>query len=47
MAAFIAAGERKTESFALRQRNVRVVFEHDTEFFNINTLADLEQAPSP
>jgi molybdopterin-guanine dinucleotide biosynthesis protein A len=47
LAAFIAAGERKTESFALRQRNVRVVFEHDTEFFNINTLADLEQAPSP
>jgi molybdopterin-guanine dinucleotide biosynthesis protein A len=47
LAAFIAAGERKTGSFARGQRNVRVVFERDAEFFNINTLADLEQSQPP
>ena len=38
LAAFIAAGERKTGFFARGQRNTRVVFDHDAEFFNINTL---------
>jgi molybdenum cofactor guanylyltransferase len=47
LAAFIAAGERKTGFFARGQRNTRVVFDDDTEFFNINTLTELEQPPRP
>jgi molybdopterin-guanine dinucleotide biosynthesis protein A len=47
LAAFIAAGERKTGFFARRQRNTPVVFADDAEFFNINTLAELEQPPRP
>ena len=47
LTAFIAAGERKTRFFALGQRNVRVVFARDAEFFNINTLADLEKSQPP
>ena len=44
LAAFIAAGERKTGFFARGQRNTRVVFDDDTQFFNINTLTELEQS---
>src|ERR1700677_872332 len=47
LAAFIAAGERKTGFFARGQRNTRVVFDDDTEFFNINTLTELQQPPRP
>ncbi|HTB27379.1 MAG TPA: molybdenum cofactor guanylyltransferase MobA [Steroidobacteraceae bacterium] len=47
LAAFIAAGERKTGFFARGQRNTRVVFDHDAEFFNINTLTELEQSQPP
>ena len=47
LAAFIAAGERKTGFFARGQRNTRVVFDDDTEFFNINTLTELEQSQRP
>jgi molybdopterin-guanine dinucleotide biosynthesis protein A len=47
LAAFIAAGERKTGFFARGQRNTRVVFDDDAAFFNINTLNELEQAPRP
>jgi molybdenum cofactor guanylyltransferase len=47
LAAFIAAGERKTGFFARGQRNARVVFDDDAEFFNINTLTELEQPPRP
>ena len=44
LAAFVAAGERKTGFFARGQRNTRVVFEDDAQFFNINTLIELEQS---
>jgi molybdopterin-guanine dinucleotide biosynthesis protein A len=44
LAAFIAAGERKTGFFARGQRNTRVVFDDDTQFFNINTLTELEHS---
>jgi molybdopterin-guanine dinucleotide biosynthesis protein A len=47
LAAFIAAGERKTGFFARGQRNTRVVFDHDAEFFNINTLTELERSQPP
>ncbi|MGD0494087.1 MAG: molybdenum cofactor guanylyltransferase MobA [Steroidobacteraceae bacterium] len=47
LAAFIAAGERKTGDFARGQRNTRVVFDDDAEFFNINTLTELELPPRP
>jgi molybdopterin-guanine dinucleotide biosynthesis protein A len=47
LAAFIAAGERKTGFFARGQRNTRVVFEHEAEFFNINTLDELDQSQPP
>jgi molybdopterin-guanine dinucleotide biosynthesis protein A len=47
LAAFIAAGERKTGFFARGQRNTRVVFDDDAEFFNINTLTELEQSQRP
>lgn len=47
LAAFIAAGERKTGFFARGQRNTRVVFDQDAEFFNINTLTELEQSQRP
>ena len=47
LAAFIGAGERKTGFFARGQRNTRVVFDHDAEFFNINTLTELEQSQRP
>jgi len=44
LAAFIGAGERKTGFFARGQRNTRVVFDDDAQFFNINTLTELEQS---
>jgi molybdopterin-guanine dinucleotide biosynthesis protein A len=44
LAAFVAAGERKTGFFARGQRNTRVVFDDDAQFFNINTLTELEQS---
>jgi molybdopterin-guanine dinucleotide biosynthesis protein A len=44
LAAFIAAGELKTGSFAEGQRNARVVFDQDAEFFNINTPAELDHS---
>jgi molybdenum cofactor guanylyltransferase len=47
LAAFVGAGERKTESFAQRQRGTRVVFEHGAEFFNINTLEELGRHRGP
>ena len=47
LAAFVGAGERKTELFAHEQRNIRVVFEHGADFFNINTLEELEQHRAP
>jgi molybdopterin-guanine dinucleotide biosynthesis protein A len=47
LAAFIAAGELKTGSFARGQRNARVVFNQAAEFFNINTLAELEHSQPP
>jgi molybdopterin-guanine dinucleotide biosynthesis protein A len=47
LAAFIATGELKTGSFARGRRNARVVFNQDAEFFNINTLAELERSWSP
>ncbi|MGB6310468.1 MAG: molybdenum cofactor guanylyltransferase MobA [Steroidobacteraceae bacterium] len=47
LAAFIAAGERKTGFFARGQRNTRVVFDDDAQFFNINTLSELEQSQRP
>ena len=47
LAAFVAAGERKTGFFARGQRNTRVVFEDDAQFFNINTLIELEQSQQP
>jgi molybdopterin-guanine dinucleotide biosynthesis protein A len=43
LAAFVAAGERKTGFFASGQRNTRVVFDDDAQFLNINTLTELEQ----
>lgn len=45
--AFVASGERKTGRFALGQRQARVVFDDEAAFFNINTLAELEQAEPP
>ena len=47
LAAFIAAGERKTGLFARGQRSTRVVFDDDATFFNINTLTELGQSPRP
>ena len=47
LAAFIAAGERKTGFFARGQHNTRVVFDDDAGFFNINTLTELEQSQRP
>ncbi len=47
LAAFIAAGERKSALFARGQRNARVVFEDAAEFFNLNTLHELEQSQGP
>jgi molybdopterin-guanine dinucleotide biosynthesis protein A len=47
LAAFIAAGERKTGYFARTQRHSRVVFEDDAAFLNINTLEELEQSQRP
>ena len=47
LATFIAAGERKTGFFARGQRNTRVVFDDDAQFFNINTLTELEQSQRP
>jgi molybdenum cofactor guanylyltransferase len=47
LAAFIGAGERKTGFFARGQRNTRVVFDDDAQFFNINTLTELEQSQRP
>ena len=47
LAAFIAAGELRTGSFALGQRNTRVVFDQAAEFLNINTLAELHHAQPP
>ena len=47
LAAFIDAGERKTGFFARGQRNTRVVFDDDAQFFNINTLTELEQSQRP
>jgi molybdenum cofactor guanylyltransferase len=46
LATFIAAGERKTGFFARGQRSTLVVFDHAAEFFNINTLTELE-TPRP
>lgn len=47
LGAFIAAGERKTGFFARTQHNTRVVFDHDAEFFNINTLGELQSLQRP
>ncbi len=47
LAAFIAAGELRTGSFARGQRNARAVFDQDAEFFNINTLAELDHSQPP
>ena len=47
LAAFVAAGERKTGFFARSQRSARVVFGDEAEFFNINTLDELERAQPP
>jgi molybdopterin-guanine dinucleotide biosynthesis protein A len=47
LAAFIAAGERKTGFFARGQRNTRVIFDDEAQFFNINTLTELEQSQRP
>jgi molybdenum cofactor guanylyltransferase len=44
LGAFIAAGERKTGFFARGQRNTPVVFDDDAQFFNINTLTELEHS---
>ena len=47
LSAFIAAGERKTGFFARSQRSTRVVFDNEAEFFNINTLDELDQSQPP
>ena len=47
LAEFISAGERKTGFFARGQRNTRVVFDHEAEFFNINTLDELDRSQPP
>ena len=47
LAAFIAAGELRTGAFARGRRNARVVFDQDAEFFNINTLAELDHSKPP
>jgi molybdenum cofactor guanylyltransferase len=40
---FIHSGQRKTGLWAQTHRNARVVFDDDSEFMNVNTLAELEQ----
>ena len=47
LAAFIAAGELRTGAFARARRNARVVFDQEAEFFNINTLAELDHSKPP
>jgi molybdenum cofactor guanylyltransferase len=43
LGAFVRSGERKTGAWARAQRCAQVVFEDDAEFFNVNTLIELEQ----
>jgi molybdopterin-guanine dinucleotide biosynthesis protein A len=44
---WVEAGAPKTGFFARGQRNTRVVFDDDAQFFNINTLTELEQSQRP
>jgi molybdopterin-guanine dinucleotide biosynthesis protein A len=41
--AFVHSGQRKTGLFARQHRGAEVVFEDAAAFFNVNTLAELEQ----
>jgi molybdopterin-guanine dinucleotide biosynthesis protein A len=43
LTAFIESGERRTGLWSGRQRCAQVVFEEASAFFNLNTLAELEQ----
>jgi molybdopterin-guanine dinucleotide biosynthesis protein A len=43
LSAFVRSGERKTGLWGRAQRCAQVVFDDDTEFFNVNTLIELEQ----
>lgn len=47
LAAFIAAGERKTGFFARQQLSTWVIFEDEASFRNINTSTELELAQRP
>jgi molybdopterin-guanine dinucleotide biosynthesis protein A len=42
--AFVSSGERKTGFWVRSQHGARVVFEDRNAFFNVNTLAELEQS---
>lgn len=41
--AYLQNGQRKVESWAASRRCVRVTFDDDAAFFNVNTPADLQQ----
>jgi molybdopterin-guanine dinucleotide biosynthesis protein A len=45
--AFVQGGQRKTGLFARQHRGAEVVFEDAAAFFNVNTLAELEQLQQP
>jgi molybdopterin-guanine dinucleotide biosynthesis protein A len=46
LSAFIDSGEHRTGLWSSRQRCAQVVFEETSAFFNVNTLAELEQLQS-
>jgi molybdopterin-guanine dinucleotide biosynthesis protein A len=46
LTAFIESGERRTGLWSDRRRCAQVVFEEASAFFNVNTLAELEQLQS-
>ncbi|MEA3106962.1 MAG: molybdenum cofactor guanylyltransferase, partial [Gammaproteobacteria bacterium] len=41
--AFVRSGERKTGLWGRAHRSAQVVFDDDADFFNVNTLIELEQ----
>jgi molybdopterin-guanine dinucleotide biosynthesis protein A len=43
LSAFVRSGERRTSLWEHRHRCAQVVFDDDAEFFNVNTLIELEQ----
>jgi len=47
LSAFVRSGERKTGLWGRAHRCAQVVFDDDAEFFNVNTLIELEQLQQP